>query len=241
MKKKIFLIIILLLCLTGCSSEYNLTFHGNTVTEEIVATVNTSEIPQLTEEEKKALNGQYDKITSLIENDQTVFMDDNTIVYDKKVVTRGNKKIVTFRHNFTMAEYLDAKVYNTCFDESYIGNYENGFLIIFKGKFYCGGGGQVKVNVKTDKYVVDNNADVVSNDGVYTWIINKTNEDNAELFLYVTNEEVKSNKTSGIVLAILIIILLAIVGFGVYYFFFRNRNKAPEVEDSFDDFSDFKL
>ncbi len=236
MKKKLLLIIILLLCLTGCSSEYNLTFHGNTVTEEIVSTINTSEIPRQTEEEKNAGIELDDRITPFIENDQYVFDNDNTIIYDKNVETKGNKKIVTLRHNYTMAEYLDSKVYNTCFDQSYIGKYEDGFLIIFKGKFYCSGGGQVKVNVKTDKYVFDNNADIVSKDGVYTWVINEANEDDTELFLYVLNEEVKSSNSNSIVLAILIVILVAIVGFAVYYFFFRNKKKAPKKIDSFSDF-----
>ena len=236
MKKKLLLIVILLLCLTGCSSEYNLTFNGNNVTEEIVSTINTSEIPKQTEEEKNAGIELDDRITPFIENDQYVFEDNNTIVYDKNVETKGNKKIVTLKHTYTMADYLDSKVYNTCFDESYIGTYEEGFLIIFRGKFYCSGGGQVKVNVKTDKYVADNNADVVSDDGVYTWVINDSNEDNTELYLYVLNEEVKSSDSSGVVLIILIIILVAIVGFGIYYFFFRNKKKTVKKVDSFSDF-----
>ena len=128
MKKKLLLIIIiiLMLCLTGCSSEYNLTFRGNTVTEEIVSTIDNSE---------KAETKLNNKFASFIENDQYVFEDNNTIVYDKKVETKGDKKIVTLRYNYTLSDYLDSKVYNTCFDEAYIGNYENGFLIIFKGKF----------------------------------------------------------------------------------------------------------
>ena len=236
MKRKLFLIIIMLLCLTGCSSEYNLTFYGNTVTEEIVSTINVSEISKQTIGNQKAEIQRSDRLASFVENDQYVFEDNNTIIYDKNVETRGNKKIVTLKHNYTMSEYLDSKVYNTCFDESYIGNYENGFLIIFKGKFYCSGDGQVKVNVKTDKYVVDSNASSVSDDGVYTWTINKSNEDNTELFLYVTNEKTKSKNSHPIVLVILIIILLAIVAFGVYYFFFRNRDKTSNKNDDYGDF-----
>ena len=236
MKKKLLFIIILLLCLTGCNVEYNLTFNGNIVSEEIISTISTSEIPKLTEEEKNAGISLNDRITPFIENDQYVFEDDNTVIYDKNVETRGNKKIVTLKHDYTMAEFLNSKVYNTCFDQSYIGNYEEGFLIIFKGEFYCSGGGQVKVNVKTDKYVADNNADIVSEDGIYTWVINEENMDNTELYLYVLNEEAQSSDSNGIVLAILIIILLAIIGFGVYYFFFRNKKKPVKKVTSFSDF-----
>ena len=238
MKKKILLVIVLLLCLTGCSSEYNLTFKGNTVTEEIVSTINNSEISSQNIDNQKAEMLLNNRIASFIENDQYVFEDNNTIVYDKKVETKGDKKIVTLRYNYTLSNYLDSKVYNTCFDEAYIGNYENGFLIIFKGKFYCSGGGDVKVNVKTDKFVVDSNANSVSKDGVYSWTINKSNEDNTELFLFVTNEKIKKNNSNTIVLIILIIILLGIVGFGVYYFLFRNRDKTSNKND---DYSDFKF
>lgn len=240
MKKKLLLIIIiiLMLCLTGCSSEYNLTFRGNTVTEEIVSTIDNSEISSQNIANQKAEIKLNNKLASFIENDQYVFEDNNTIVYDKKVETKGDKKVVTLRYNYTLSDYLDSKVYNTCFDEAYIGNYENGFLIIFKGKFYCSGGGQVKVNVKTDKFVVDSNATSISKDGVYSWIINKSNEDNTELFLFVTNEEIKKNNANTIVLVILILVFLGITGFGVYYFLFRNRNKVPDKND---DFSDFKF
>ena len=240
MNKKLLLIIIiiLMLCLTGCSSEYNLTFRGNTVTEEIVSTIDNSEISSQNIANQKAEIKLNNKLASFIENDQYVFEDNNTIVYDKKVETKGDKKIVTLRYNYTLSDYLDSKVYNTCFDEAYIGNYENGFLIIFKGKFYCSGGGQVKVNVKTDKFVVDSNATSISKDGVYSWIINKSNEDNTELFLFVTNEEIKKNNANTIVLVILILVFLGITGFGVYYFLFRNRNKVPDKND---DFSDFKF
>lgn len=240
MKKKLLLIIIiiLMLCLTGCSSEYNLTFRGNTVTEEIVSTIDNSEISSQNIANQKAEIKLNNKLASFIENDQYVFEDNNTIVYDKKVETKGDKKIVTLRYNYTLSDYLDSKVYNTCFDEAYIGNYENGFLIIFKGKFYCSSGGQVKVNVKTDKFVVDSNATSISKDGVYSWIINKSNEDNTELFLFVTNEEIKKNNANTIVLVILILVFLGITGFGVYYFLFRNRNKVP---DKSDDFGDFKF
>lgn len=240
MNKKLLLIIIiiLMLCLTGCSSEYNLTFRGNAVTEEIVSTIDNSEISSQNIANQKAEIKLNNKLASFIENDQYVFEDNNTIVYDKKVETKGDKKIVTLRYNYTLSDYLDSKVYNTCFDEAYIGNYENGFLIIFKGKFYCSGGGQVKVNVKTDKFVVDSNATSISKDGVYSWIINKSNEDNTELFLFVTNEEIKKNNANTIVLVILILVFLGITGFGVYYFLFRNRNKVPDKND---DFSDFKF
>lgn len=238
MKKKLLLIIIiiLMLCLTGCSSEYNLTFRGNTVTEEIISTIDNSEISSQNIANQKAEIKLNNKFASFIENDQYVFEDNNTIVYDKKVETKGDKKIVTLRYNYTLSDYLDSKVYNTCFDEAYIGNYENGFLIIFKGKFYCSGGGQVKVNVKTDKYVVDSNATSISKDGVYSWIINKSNEDNTELFLFVTNEEIKKNNANTIVLVILILVFLGITGFGVYYFLFRNRDKTPNKNDDFGDF-----
>lgn len=238
MKKKLLLIIIiiLMLCLTGCSSEYNLTFRGNTVTEEIVSTIDNSEISSQNIANQKAEIKLNNKLASFIENDQYVFEDNNTIVYDKKVETKGDKKIVTLRYNYTLSDYLDSKVYNTCFDEAYIGNYENGFLIIFKGKFYCSGGGDVKVNVKTDKFVVDSNATSISKDGVYSWIINKSNEDNTELFLFVTNEEIKKNNANTIVLVILILVFLGITGFGVYYFLFRNRNKVPDKNDDFGDF-----
>ena len=238
MKKKLLLIIIiiLMLCLTGCSSEYNLTFRGNTVTEEIISTIDNSEISSQNIANQKAEIKLNNKFASFIENDQYVFEDNNTIVYDKKVETKGDKKIVTLRYNYTLSDYLDSKVYNTCFDEAYIGNYENGFLIIFKGKFYCSGGGQVKVNVKTDKFVVDSNATSISKDGVYSWIINKSNEDNTELFLFVTNEEIKKNNANTIVLVILILVFLGITGFGVYYFLFRNRDKTPNKNDDFGDF-----
>ncbi len=238
MKKKLLLIIIiiLILCLTGCSSEYNLTFRGNTVTEEIISTIDNSEISSQNIANQKAEIKLNNKFASFIENDQYVFEDSNTIVYDKKVETKGDKKIVTLRYNYTLSDYLDSKVYNTCFDEAYIGNYENGFLIIFKGKFYCSGGGQVKVNVKTDKFVVDSNATSISKDGVYSWIINKSNEDNTELFLFVTNEEIKKNNANTIVLVILILVFLGITGFGVYYFLFRNRDKTPNKNDDFGDF-----
>ena len=238
MKKKLLLIIIiiLMLCLTGCSSEYTLTFRGNTVTEEIISTIDNSEISSQNIANQKSEIKLNNKFASFIENDQYVFEDNNTIVYDKKVETKGDKKIVTLRYNYTLSDYLDSKVYNTCFDEAYIGNYENGFLIIFKGKFYCSGGGQVKVNVKTDKFVVDSNATSISKDGVYSWIINKSNEDNTELFLFVTNEEIKKNNANTIVLVILILVFLGITGFGVYYFLFRNRNKVPDKNDDFGDF-----
>ncbi len=178
--KKIFLLMIITCC-TGCYVEYDLDISNYTITENI----------KILERE------QDDSFSSLIDNtlnthtsiyyskNQNYFennLSEGFEEYDKSLINYG----INLNTYYTVSMYQNGTALNTCYNSvKYSDKYDisiktsDEFLCLnkFKKTEY------VKISIKTDYKVLNNNADEVLNDGTMVWVINKNNYKNHPIII----------------------------------------------------------
>lgn len=210
MKRKIITLIILLLLVTGCTTDYNLTIEDDYITENIVATVPYTSNNQSLKEKKAKIEAD-NQILPFLNNPQYVFEEKDGITYNKTIEKDNNNNyIVNLYYKYSFNDYLKSKAYNRCFQESYINKEKNGTIpVVLKGKFYCLYGDKINVNITSSRKVLGNNADQV-NGNTYTWIIDSNNKDNTDIQILFSKEKISnpSNIVSLILVGILIIIII---------------------------------
>lgn len=219
MKKKIIILIILLLSVTGCTTDYNLTIEDDYVTENIVATIPSSSVNKKSKTKKIESDNQ---VIPFINNPQYVFNEKDGITYNKTVqLDKSNNYIVTLDYKYTFNDFLKSKAYNNCFQDSYINKEENGTIpIVFKGKFYCLYGDKININITSSREVLGNNADIV-NGNTYTWIIDNNNVDDTNIQLLLSKNKISNS--SNIINLILVSILIIIIIIDIYIV--KNKTK----------------
>ena len=212
MKKKLIILIILLLSVTGCTTDYNLTIEDDYITENIVATIPSSSVNKKSKSKKIESDNQA---IPFIKNPQYVFNEKDGITYNKKVeLDKSNNYIVNLYYKYTFNDFLKSKAYNNCFQESYINKDENGNIpIVFKGKFYCLYGDKLNINITSSRKVLGNNADIV-NGNTYTWIIDNNNLDNTNIQILLSKDKISNS--SNIINLLLVSILIIIIVIDIY-------------------------
>ncbi len=225
MKKKLFLIIFVLL-LTGCTSQYNINISNDKIEEEIVSNILVQDIPVQSTAEIQAGIELDDQVTPFIEDDQYPFIDDEKEKYNKTVEKKTTQTIVKLNYNYTFDEYRRSRVYNTCFQNKELVENKNDYSLNFGGKFYCLYGDELKVNIKTKNKVLYNNADEVKGN-TYTWIINKDNLNKVNISMQISKTPAVVTSVAMIIIGIVGVILIAF-GF-VAYKNIKNRESVNEI------------
>ncbi|MBQ6539068.1 MAG: lipoprotein [Bacilli bacterium] len=220
MKKKLLLILVFVLVLTGCSNEYNLTINGDTISEEIISTIPNNEITTQTAEEKAAGIENDDQITPFINNDQYPFTNNNKIKYKKDVSKNGLNTIVKLNYDYTVDNFKNSRVYNECFQKSVIERKDGYLRLAFLGEFSCLYGDSLTINVRTDRKVIDDTANDVDNN-TYTWIINDNNENNVNIQM-ILDDNTSTSGGDNITL-FFIILLIIFIGVDIYIIFKKKK------------------
>lgn len=202
MEKKLFLISIAILLLTGCSSNYNLEIKNGRLYEKITAYVDSTKdnlnyLPGM-EEDNEAIY--------FIESDQYPIYNNMEIKYDKKVNKTDKYTEVIFEHSFTEKEFENSNSLKKCFDNASY-TYGDNIKLKLSGKFYCLHGPQLLINIKSNYKVIKNNADR-KNGNTYTWIINSNNADNVSIDLEI--DKYYYLKKYSMILSIVVISLLVL-------------------------------
>lgn len=223
MKKNIFLIIISLLLLTGCTSEYTLEFSNNGIKENVKIEIDNSDIPN---KSSNMVSEVDDRITPFIEEEQYPFINDYNKKYNKKVTEIDSGKRIELSYKYSHTEFKNSQTYNTCFEDKSFVEERNGYILNLNGRFFCRYSDEVTINIKTNNEVISNNADKVDGN-TYTWIINGSNVDKTDIQIEIS----KKTKTSKyIIYAILGVILIAIIVLGLnFYTKFQNRDNVNEI------------
>lgn len=222
MYKRLILLILPILIVTGCSNEYNLTFVDDELNEEIISTIYSSDIPTLTADDIKFGLELDDPVTPFIEMDQYPFPGNEKIKYDKTVEKNGSKTTVTLKHSYTVKEYREGTVLNNCFSEGGIGEDDENYYFSIIGKFYCMYNGDVLVNFTTDKKVVSHNADSVSGN-TYTWKINEENYKNVNINIQLSKGVAEAKRTRANMLLMIIGLIILLIGLIVYMKIRKNQ------------------
>lgn len=199
MKKKLF-ILIPLIFLTGCTTNYTLEITENGFNETIEGNVLKKELNQ---ENQSDIN----MYSFLINGEQTVFIRNDNIYYNKTLIE--NKETIDYNYNYLYNEnnFINSKILKTCFENFTYENKDNKYYLKAEGGFGCSYAPETIINIKTDYKVLANNANKI-NKNTYTWTINDTNKNNLDMFIIISKEKEKSNNWSTIKTISLIILLL---------------------------------
>lgn len=222
-KKLIFMLIISIFILTGCSSEYNLEFSNGKIKENIVVNILDSDIPK---QPSSQLYEADDRVTPFIKNDQYPFFGNEDIVYKKNVEKSGTTTKVTLDYTYTHDEYLNSTVYKSCFDRTEFSTNKRDYELNFSGNFYCLYGDELVINIKSNNKVISSNADKVS-DNVYTWVINKDNVNDVDIQIKISKTPLYIRTIIYIILGIVFVVLL-VFGFNVYNKI-KNKDSVNEI------------
>ena len=201
MKK--YLLLIVPIILTGCTANYTLTYENNNFNEEVI-------IENINDEELS----KFDKLKA-----SDNFKDEkNNLEY--KYIDNGKTKTIKLDIG---EDLVVTKLLNYCYEDIYLINESNYFTIQTGGEKYCKNY-DIKVNFKTDKNIINSNADSI-NDNVLTW--NKLDKD---INIQVSKtDSIKKNKNekknSESLRYIIVFVLLIVVGIATFFIYKLKNNK----------------
>lgn len=228
MKKNIILLILLIPFLFGCSAEYELTINNNEFKENLkVYAISDSNSMDIVNDNLKyptpALRSQVvDATTSQRQN--------GILYYNQKKYQKEDQIGVEYSYLFNKENIYDSNIANTCYKLFSVVKNEETIVLSTDRENQCFSNKQLsdlKVVVRTNHKVKDNNADNVSG-GEYTWYIDKNNYNNKTIYIeYYENQYVESTKNTKIV--ILIIISLAIFSLLVIIFLMKRARSNNKI------------
>ena len=176
MKKKIFILTLIILMMCGCSVDVNIDISNNKIKESNDITVLENALYT-----KEILRTSFRDYIPIYASDLIVdtvpdkpFSD--VLYYNKNTTDFGNGYIFNYSYDFDIDRYGDARTIKEGFrDYSY--TYKNDIISLStdnKGLIYFDEYkelDEVVINIKTNYLVLENNADRV-NGNTYTWIFN---------------------------------------------------------------------
>ena len=138
--KKILLIMLTMLFLTGCTVNYNLEIDGDNLNEVITGNVTKKEY-----EVKETDNGE-NLIYALFNNDQNALFDEES-PYLRTLEDKG--KTIDYNFSYLYNYNFDrSTIINTCFEYHMVDETEDYYYIKLSGKFYCMYSDKININVK---------------------------------------------------------------------------------------------
>ena len=215
--KKCFILTALLMLLTGCTINYNLTIDNNSVSESISGSVDKNEYEL--EDGDTGLNLFY----TLIKKDVPALVSGDSL-YNKDITETDDG--INYNYTYTYKNNIDkARVINECFENHYIDETDEYYNIKLSGGFYCLYSNKIDINVISNYEVLYNNAKKV-NGNKYTWTIDNSN--NVDIMLTVSKtvkyEEPTKAKTFSTfqIIGFVVFAILTIVT----YFLYRKKNSG---------------
>ena len=215
--KKIIVVLISLLLLTGCTIDYNLVIDKDSIKETITGTAYKEEYE--VREEDSGLNLFYtyinDDINPLISGDGLYTKDineiDNGINYKYDFIYKNN--------------YDKSKIINSCIENSNVKETDTYYSIELSGEFYCLYSDKININVISNYVVLENNAKEV-NGNKYSWVIDDSS--NVNIFLNISKEikYEEPSKTKFISTFQLVGLIIFVVLTGITYFLYRKKNSG---------------
>ncbi|CCY27329.1 MAG: hypothetical protein KIC82_05245 [Acholeplasma sp.] len=167
------LIFIALLCITGCDIKYDLSFKNEKIEEKIEVI--------LPKKEKE----KYDDLTKA--NPYAILDGLDQIEYNHKYKKLLTKNVGYYNYTYDFSDFGRAYYVRSCFDavsfskNDELGTYtlstSNGFHCMFLNYEQVD---NVLITITTDRYVLDNNADIVKGKK-YIWRINNDNASNKSI------------------------------------------------------------
>lgn len=211
MKK--YLLIIMILGLTGCSINYNIELEDNKYKETITSEFNYK---NLDDEASLSLDG-------LDEHGIYAFKSNQTIMHNKNIEYKKNKVYIDMNYDYTINDFKDAYLPNTCFDSYIYLNEEDYYYIELKGKFGCMYADKVNISLTTDNMVIDTNGKNKNNK--YSWTIEEKNKNDVNIYIKISkiSKNENNNVLHGFKIAAGIILIILVIAAVLVYKIIKNK------------------
>lgn len=216
--KKILLIMLTMLFLTGCTVNYNLEIDGDNLNEVITGNVTKKEY-----EVKETDNGE-NLIYALFNNDQNALFDEES-PYLRTLEDKG--KTIDYNFSYLYNYNFDrSTIINTCFEYHMVDETEDYYYIKLSGKFYCMYSDKININVTSNNAVLENNAMKVDGN-VYSWVIKKDKD--VDILFNVSKKMKHSNNKLKVMNTFQIIGLVVLVVLCIITIFLYKKKNKNEV------------
>lgn len=231
--RKILNLILILLLLTGCTFEYNITINKDTV-DEISNILNYDEFTWDNEDILYAGVKYKDRIQEMLKTPSPVYKNANINPYDvytkidgveyynQTLISSSNEYGIKYKYKFPINRYKDSINASMCYDEFNVDNNKKTIKIKTSQKFNCFDLyerlDEVVINIKVseDYKVVSNNSDKNQN-RIYTWVITRETALNKPIEIEL---DIENKINWGVILTITISILFVII---IAYFILKNK------------------
>ena len=202
--KKIMILILLLLVVTGCSAEYNLSIEENIIKETL--TLSTEEYDTLL---KSDLYSQYQDEYPININDEFLYYEptkrlEGVKYYDKSLEETTYGYIAKYEGSFTFNNYSNSRILNTAFKNKNIGyNRQEKFYYIYiqdlKIFDYDNSLTSIKVKIDLNDYeIIETNASSsVNNKLEWNFFKNDNNKDSKIIVKYEKKQENEGTTNNG--------------------------------------------
>lgn len=224
MKSKCLILVFLIFMMCGCTAEVNLDISDNKIRESVDITFYQNVLYP-----KDIIKTSFRNYIPVYAKNLIVdTMPDEPLegidYYTKKETDLGNGYKFNYSYDFNINEYKEARTvkdgfrsYNITFnqDDHTISLFAEGTLLYFNEYPELE---EVKINIKTDYLVKENNADNVK-DNTYTWVFKKDDVKSINM-LIDTSDVVKNVDNTNI---IIIASILIVIGFIFLLLLLKNK------------------
>ena len=215
--KRRYLVLILLIFLTGCSTEYKLEISNNSFKE----TINFTAVNPVKYQENEVDIETDDQLTPFIKK-KTAALISNDKFYKKKVQKKDDYTQVELKYNFDEDEFKQASSINNCFQYPEL-DFSDNYYINLQGAFYCLYADSVDIKIETKNKVYYNNADEVQGN-TYIWHIDESNIDYVDIKFEVD----KGTSMKSIIVVTISLILVILISF-IIYKVYKNKKEENDV------------
>ena len=225
MKSKCLILVFLIFMMCGCTAEVNLDISDNKIKESVDITFYQNVLYP-----KDIIKTSFRNYIPIYAKNLIVdTMPDEPLdgieYYAKKETDLGNGYKFNYSYNFNINEYKEARTVKNAF-KSYNVSYneddntislstDNEELLYFKDYPELE---EVKINIKTDYLVTENNADDVK-DNTYTWVFKKDDVKSINMLIDTSDVVKKVDNTNMIIIASILIV----IGFIFLLLLLKNR------------------
>ena len=221
MKKiKSLVLLPIILLITGCNVEYNLTITKDSMTES------SNFLYTDTAENRERLDYHWGI-------DQSVYYDfdsKTTKYYEKSKIEKDNIIGLNLKYEFGGDNLQKSLLLNRCYYKKSITKTDEYIIITTDGNTMCFYQDLTKnidtltVNIKTDLKVLEHNADNVKK-GTYTWYFDENNYQNHPINIKMEIPQDKEDNTFLLIsLAVLIVFVVAASIFGLFVLYQKRKN-----------------
>lgn len=219
-KMKKYFILIILLCLTGCTCDYEIRIDGDDIHESMKSNIYPDDYEAVYPDIESD-----DLVRYLVESDIYPLINSNSEIYEKNVNNVDNYQELDMYYKYNKNDFKDyGYVLNNCFEKKVVSFDNKKIYVHLTGNFYCLYNDEVNITVKADKHF--NKANGLKVDDGYKWTINENNYQNIDIEMELSS----LSNTRYTVYIVAAIILSVIFGIVILYIIFK-INSVGRVND----------